>query len=109
MSPIDPSNRPPASPPSVHSGAGETIPPPGVTARLAGETIRIQALAEDGFRFVHVLVHDAVYRSIPKERRAQLHERFSAWLDGIFPPHARVPKGGSLSANYLVTGIKAGG
>ncbi len=25
MSPIDPSNRPPASPPSVHSGAGETI------------------------------------------------------------------------------------
>ena len=34
---------------------------------------------------------------------------FSAWLDGIFPPHARVPKGGSLSANYLVTGIKAGG
>lgn len=34
---------------------------------------------------------------------------FSAWLDKIFPPHARVPKGGSLSANYLVTGIKAGG
>jgi len=25
MSPIDPSNRPPASPPSVQSGAGETI------------------------------------------------------------------------------------
>jgi len=37
---------------------------------------------EDGFRFVHVLVHDAVYRSIPKELRAQLHERFAAWLDG---------------------------
>jgi tetratricopeptide (TPR) repeat protein len=36
---------------------------------------------EDGFRFVHVLVHDAVYRSIPKELRAQLHERFAAWLD----------------------------
>jgi class 3 adenylate cyclase len=37
---------------------------------------------EDGFRFVHVLVHDAVYRSIPKELRAELHERFAAWLDG---------------------------
>jgi len=37
---------------------------------------------EDGFRFVHVLVHDAVYGSIPKELRAQLHERFAAWLDG---------------------------
>jgi tetratricopeptide (TPR) repeat protein len=37
---------------------------------------------EDGFRFVHVLIHDAVYRSIPKELRAQLHERFAAWLDG---------------------------
>ena len=37
---------------------------------------------EDGFRFVHVLVRDAVYRSIPKELRAQLHERFADWLEG---------------------------
>ncbi|MHB8959655.1 MAG: BTAD domain-containing putative transcriptional regulator [Candidatus Limnocylindrales bacterium] len=37
---------------------------------------------EDGFRFVHGLVHDAVYGSIPKELRAELHERFAAWLEG---------------------------
>ncbi len=37
---------------------------------------------EDGFRFVHVLVRDAFYRSMPKELRAQLHERFADWLEG---------------------------
>jgi len=37
---------------------------------------------EDGFRFVHVLVHDALYGSMPKELRAQLHERFADWLEG---------------------------
>lgn len=31
----------------------------------------------------------------------------SAKLDGRFPPGARVPAGGSLSANYLVTGRRA--
>jgi len=36
---------------------------------------------EDGFRFVHALVRDAVYGSMPKELRAQLHERFADWLD----------------------------
>ncbi|MGZ4400742.1 MAG: BTAD domain-containing putative transcriptional regulator, partial [Gaiellaceae bacterium] len=37
---------------------------------------------EEGYRFVHVLVRDAVYRSMPKELRAQLHERFADWLEG---------------------------
>ncbi len=37
---------------------------------------------EDGFRFVHVLVRDAFYQSMPKGLRAQLHERFADWLEG---------------------------
>ena len=36
--------------------------------------------AEDGFRFRHALIREAAYDSIPKELRAQLHERFAAWL-----------------------------
>jgi tetratricopeptide (TPR) repeat protein len=36
---------------------------------------------EEGFRFVHVLVHDAVYGSMPKELRAQLHEGLADWLE----------------------------
>ena len=36
--------------------------------------------AEDGFRFRHALIREAAYDSIPKELRAQLHERFAGWL-----------------------------
>ncbi len=36
---------------------------------------------EDGFRFRHILIRDAAYLGIPKETRAQLHERFAAWLE----------------------------
>ena len=36
---------------------------------------------EDGFRFRHILIRDAAYLGIPKETRAQLHERFAGWLE----------------------------
>jgi class 3 adenylate cyclase/tetratricopeptide (TPR) repeat protein len=38
---------------------------------------------EDGFRFRHILIRDAAYLGIPKEIRAQLHERYAGWLDGM--------------------------
>ena len=36
---------------------------------------------DDGFRFVHILVRDAAYEAIPKQRRAALHERYGRWLE----------------------------
>jgi class 3 adenylate cyclase/tetratricopeptide (TPR) repeat protein len=36
---------------------------------------------EDSFRFGHILVRDAAYATLPKTRRAELHERFAAWLE----------------------------
>ncbi len=36
---------------------------------------------EDSFRFSHILVRDAAYESLPKRARAELHERFVAWLE----------------------------
>jgi class 3 adenylate cyclase len=36
---------------------------------------------DDGFRFTHILVRDAAYDAAPKELRAELHERFAAWLE----------------------------
>ena len=45
--------------------------PPG-QAQLAGE---------DGFRFRHLLIRDAAYDALPKATRAELHERFAAWLE----------------------------
>ncbi|MGZ5294182.1 MAG: AAA family ATPase [Actinomycetota bacterium] len=37
---------------------------------------------EDAFRFHHILIQDASYQAIPKERRAELHERFASWIEG---------------------------
>ena len=36
---------------------------------------------EDAFRFHHTLVLEAAYRGVPKERRADLHESFAAWIE----------------------------
>ena len=38
---------------------------------------------EDAFRFRHLLIRDAAYESIPKGLRAELHERFAAWLAAV--------------------------
>src|SRR4051812_4325866 len=36
---------------------------------------------DEAFRFRHTLIRDAAYESLPKTRRAQLHEQFANWLD----------------------------
>ncbi|MBV9317317.1 MAG: AAA family ATPase [Gammaproteobacteria bacterium] len=36
---------------------------------------------EQAFRFRHVLIRDAAYKSLQKDARAELHERFAAWLE----------------------------
>jgi class 3 adenylate cyclase/tetratricopeptide (TPR) repeat protein len=45
---------------------------------------------EDAFRFAHILVREAGYSAIPKERRADLHERFAAWLEGSGTPYGEI-------------------
>ena len=41
---------------------------------------RSAALGDDAFRFRHILIRDAAYQAIPKERRAELHETFADWI-----------------------------
>jgi class 3 adenylate cyclase/tetratricopeptide (TPR) repeat protein len=41
-----------------------------------------QLTGEDGYRFRHLLIRDAAYEALPKATRAELHERFAAWLEG---------------------------
>jgi class 3 adenylate cyclase/tetratricopeptide (TPR) repeat protein len=45
---------------------------------------------EDAFRFGHILIRDATYSGIPKEMRAELHERFAAWLDERESPYDEI-------------------
>jgi class 3 adenylate cyclase/tetratricopeptide (TPR) repeat protein len=73
-----------------HRGAVQALAPEEtqVTPRLAAlvrkELIRPnkpQLAGEDGFRFRHLLIRDAAYDALPKAVRADLHERFAAWLE----------------------------
>ena len=36
---------------------------------------------EDAFRFQHILTRDAAYAALPKEARAEMHERLARWLE----------------------------
>jgi serine/threonine protein kinase len=38
---------------------------------------------EDAFRFRHILIREAAYHLLPRATRADLHERFARWLEGI--------------------------
>ena len=38
-------------------------------------------VVDEAFRFRHILIRDAAYRSLPKERRAGLHQRFAEWVE----------------------------
>jgi class 3 adenylate cyclase/tetratricopeptide (TPR) repeat protein len=52
-------------------------------ALLRKELIRQERASfagEDAFRFRHVLIRNAAYDALPKQIRAELHERFADWL-----------------------------
>jgi class 3 adenylate cyclase len=42
---------------------------------------RPDLLGEEGYRFSHILIREAVYTLLPKAQRADLHERFARWLE----------------------------
>jgi class 3 adenylate cyclase/tetratricopeptide (TPR) repeat protein len=73
-----------------HRGAVHALSPddtqvtPHLAALVRKELIRPdkpQLAGEDGFRFRHLLLRDAAYEAQPKAVRADLHERYAAWLD----------------------------
>jgi class 3 adenylate cyclase/tetratricopeptide (TPR) repeat protein len=73
-----------------HRGAVQALAPEEtqVTPRLASlvrkQLVRpdkTQLPGEDAFRFRHLLIRDAAYDALPKAVRAELHQRFAAWLE----------------------------
>jgi predicted ATPase/class 3 adenylate cyclase len=56
----------------------------GLLALVRRDLIRPEApsfAGEKAYRFRHLLIRDAAYRSLPKDARANLHERFATWLE----------------------------
>ena len=75
-------------------GAVEELAPEPVRARVGSalqtlvrkDLIRPEpstVAGEDAFRFHHILIQEAAYRGAPKEVRAELHEAFAIWLEGV--------------------------
>jgi class 3 adenylate cyclase/tetratricopeptide (TPR) repeat protein len=73
-----------------HRGGVEALAPdePDVPTKLMAlvrkELVRpdrTQLAGDDAFRFRHLLIRDAAYDGLPKAERADLHERFAAWLE----------------------------
>jgi class 3 adenylate cyclase/tetratricopeptide (TPR) repeat protein len=77
-----------------HSGAVEALSDddlrPHVDECLGGlvrkeliRPYRASFAGVDAFRFRHVLIREAAYDSVPKQLRAEFHERFAAWLEEV--------------------------
>jgi class 3 adenylate cyclase/tetratricopeptide (TPR) repeat protein len=63
---------------------GETQVTPRLAALVRKQLVRpdkTQLPGEDAFRFRHLLIRDAAYDALPKAVRAELHQRFAAWLE----------------------------
>jgi len=61
---------------------GEVDALPGLVRRELIRPYRSPVFpADDAFRFRHQLIRDAAYDGMPKELRADLHERFGNWLE----------------------------
>jgi class 3 adenylate cyclase/tetratricopeptide (TPR) repeat protein len=93
-----------------HAGAVASLAPeplrPSVPSRLMALTRkelirpdRARFVGEDAFRFRHLLIRDAAYQAMPKELRADLHERFAAWLEGTVGD--RVPQHEEILGHHL--------
>jgi class 3 adenylate cyclase/tetratricopeptide (TPR) repeat protein len=74
-----------------HRGAVTTLSPDAVRAQVPTRLLalarkelirsdRPEFAGEDAFRFRHLLIRDAAYQAMPKEQRAELHERYADWL-----------------------------
>ena len=72
---------------AVAALAGPALDPgleDGLTALIRRDLIRpdeADFAGEEAYGFRHALIRDAAYRSLPKNVRADLHERFAAWLE----------------------------
>jgi class 3 adenylate cyclase/tetratricopeptide (TPR) repeat protein len=68
----------------LSSAAARAAVPTRLMTLVRKELIRPDRAAfvgEDAFRFRHLLIRDAAYEALPKEPRAELHERFAVWLE----------------------------
>ncbi|HET9671711.1 MAG TPA: tetratricopeptide repeat protein, partial [Actinomycetota bacterium] len=93
-----------------HAGAVTTLSPDAIRANVRSRLLalarkelirpdRPEFAGEDAFRFRHLLIRDAAYQAMPKEQRAELHERFADWLEEAAKD--RLPEYEEILAHHL--------
>ncbi len=76
-------------------GLAELTGDPALPARLDAltrkEIIRLEprSSGEPAYEFRHILIQDVAYRSLPKGRRADVHERFALWVTETYGARVR--------------------
>jgi DNA-binding SARP family transcriptional activator len=65
--------------------AGETAAAMALMRKGFITTAQPELPGEDAFRFHHVLLRDAAYEALPKERRARMHVRYADWMERGYP------------------------
>ena len=71
----------------VDDGTGEPVATQ-LRALVRKDLIRPAGTGDATFRFDHQLIRDAAYDGMPKELRADLHERLADWLEARRGPVA---------------------
>jgi DNA-binding SARP family transcriptional activator len=78
---------------SFQVGPVEELAPDGERAGIATHLVslvrrqliradRSEFPGQDAFRFAHALIREVAYQGLPRQRRAELHERVARWLEG---------------------------
>ncbi len=62
---------------------------------------RSEVAGQDAFRFGHALIRETAYQGLPKQRRAELHERVARWLESS-PGASDEAIGHHLAEAYLL-------
>ena len=81
----------------VGDGAREPVDV-ALHALIRKDLIRHLGASEDTFRFRHQLIRDGAYQGMPKELRADLHERFA---DGLDADSSAAPVADELLGHHL--------
>jgi class 3 adenylate cyclase/tetratricopeptide (TPR) repeat protein len=74
---------------AIHALFGKDLPPNlrelvmGLVRRELVRAERSTLPGQEMYRFRHLLIRDAAYEGMPKELRAELHERFANWLEEV--------------------------
>jgi len=66
-----------------------------------GLLITDPAAPDDGYRFRHVLMHEATYQRMAKEGRAELHERYVDWLEQTAAERAQLDEIAGIAGHHL--------